>query len=75
MNTTSSAVEEGWSFFPGLPDILTLEQAATVLQIGITTAREMCRSGRLPACKIGQQWRVPKTWLCDFMKSGSNYKP
>lgn len=50
-----------------LPDVLTLEQTANVLQISITNARQMCREKRLPSFKCGAQWRVPKTWLCEYM--------
>jgi excisionase family DNA binding protein len=53
--------------FSELPVILTLEQAAEALQIGITTARGMCRTGQLPAFKVGQQWRIPSLWLEDML--------
>ncbi|MDR1421827.1 MAG: helix-turn-helix domain-containing protein [Coriobacteriales bacterium] len=56
----------------GMPDILTLEQTAEVLQIGITTARGMCRQHQIPAFKVGQQWRVPRAWLCEFIQGGGN---
>jgi excisionase family DNA binding protein len=51
-----------------LPPVLTLEQAAEVLQIGVTTARGMCRQHQLPAFKVGAQWRIPRAWLIEFMR-------
>ena len=54
----------------GLPDVLTLEQAASVLQISITGARQMCREKRLRAFKAGAQWRIPRAWLVEFMNGG-----
>ena len=52
------------------PPIGTLEQAASMLQIGITTARQLCREGRLPAFKVANQWRIPRTWLIEFISKG-----
>ena len=51
----------------GLPHVLTLEQAAQVLQIGVTTARSFCREHKLPAIKVGRSWRIPKAHLKDFL--------
>ena len=58
------------SILSGLPHVLTLEQAARALQISVTGARQMCREKRLPAFKVGQQWRIPRTWLIEFMAGG-----
>jgi excisionase family DNA binding protein len=54
----------------GYPPIGTLEQAASVLQIPVTTARQMCREKRLPAFKVGQAWRIPRAWLIEFINNG-----
>jgi len=51
----------------GLPAVLTLEQTAEVLQIGITTARGFCREHKLPAIKVGRSWRIPKAHLADLL--------
>jgi excisionase family DNA binding protein len=58
----------------GLPDVLTLEQAASVLQISITGARQMCREKRLRAFKAGTQWRIPRAWLVEFMNGGGSHE-
>jgi excisionase family DNA binding protein len=55
-----------------LPDVLTLEQVASVLQLAVATARQMCREKRLRSFKCGKQWRVPKTWLMEFIECGGN---
>jgi excisionase family DNA binding protein len=57
----------------GYPPVGTLEQAASILQIPATTARQMCREGRLPAFKVGQKWRIPRAWLCEFMQGGGSH--
>jgi excisionase family DNA binding protein len=56
-----------------LPDILTLEQAAGALQLGITTTRQMCRERKLPSFKVGQQWRLPRAWLVEYMNRGGHH--
>jgi excisionase family DNA binding protein len=56
------------------PPIGTLEQAASILQIPVTTARQMCREGRLPACKVGQRWRIPRAWLEEYMRGGGSHE-
>jgi excisionase family DNA binding protein len=52
----------------GLPPVLTLEQTAEVLQIGVTTARGFCREGQLPAIKVGRSWRIPKSHLESLLR-------
>lgn len=37
--------------------ILTLRQAAAHLQIAVKTCGELARRGRIPAFKLGRQWR------------------
>lgn len=54
----------------GCPVMLTVDQASGVLQISCTNARQMCREGVLPAVKIGQQWRIPRAWLAEFILNG-----
>jgi len=58
------------SILSGLPDVMTLEQVASILQISITGARQMCREKYLPSFKCGAQWRVPKAWLIEYISNG-----
>jgi len=62
------------SILSSYPPIGTLEQAASILQIGITTARQLCREGRLPAFKVAHQWRVPRAWLTRFIAEGGSHE-
>ena len=38
--------------------LLTLTEAADILQISTRTLQRMIRSGKIPALKVGGQWRV-----------------
>ena len=38
--------------------LLTLSEAADILQVSTRTLQRMIRSGKLPALKVGGQWRV-----------------
>jgi excisionase family DNA binding protein len=67
---STSASEGNNSILSCLPDVLTLEQVAEVLQISVTGARQMCRERTLPSFKVGQQWRVPRAWLIQFINEG-----
>jgi excisionase family DNA binding protein len=43
--------------------LLTLSEAAQLLQVSTRTLHRMIRSGNLPALKVGGQWRVRETQL------------
>jgi excisionase family DNA binding protein len=62
------------SILSGFPSVGTLEQAASALQLGITTVRKMCREGRLPSFKAGAQWRIPRAWLEEYMREGGSHE-
>jgi excisionase family DNA binding protein len=65
--------EDNVIILAGFPVVLTLEQAASLLQIPVTTARQMCREKRLPAFKVGQTWRIPRTWLEEYIMGGGSH--
>ena len=50
-----------------LPDVITAEQAAAVLQCTTNHVYALCREGRLPSRKVGRLVRIPKAaflrWL------------
>ncbi len=39
-------------------NVMTVEQVAKELQLGIATIRDMIKRGDLPAVKIGKQYRI-----------------
>lgn len=42
-------------------EALTPEQAAEALQVATETIRRLIRAGKLPAVKIGRQWRIARS--------------
>lgn len=53
-----------------MPDLLTVEEAATVLRIGRSAAYAAARRGELPTIRVGRILRVPRHRL-EAMLDGS----
>jgi excisionase family DNA binding protein len=49
------------------PDILTVEQAAEILQLHYRTVIELCRRGEMPYMKIGRFYRIKMDWLMEYV--------
>jgi excisionase family DNA binding protein len=49
--------------------LLTLSEAANLLQVSTRTLQRMIRGGELPAFKVGGQWRVRETQLRQWVES------
>ncbi|MEN6462382.1 MAG: helix-turn-helix domain-containing protein [Syntrophomonas sp.] len=49
------------------PDILTVQQAAALSQLGVTRMYKLCRLEGFPVLRIGNMFRIPKeifhNWL------------
>ena len=43
-----------------MPDLLTTTQVQDLLQVDRTTIYRMVESGRLPAIRVGKQWRFSR---------------
>ena len=50
-----------------LPLVLTVEQLAAVLEIGINSAYELVRSECIKSVRIGRQYRIPKNALKTYL--------
>jgi excisionase family DNA binding protein len=52
---------------PADPEVLTVEQAAELLQVDTDTIRALARQGELPGRKVGREWRFSRVavlaWL------------
>lgn len=45
------------------PEILTLQQAATMLQLSERTIQRMLKKGEIPGTQVGGQWRFDREQL------------
>jgi excisionase family DNA binding protein len=50
-------------------DLLTIGEAAEYLKLSKRTTWRWCRSGRLPAFKMGHQWRISKADLQELINA------
>jgi len=51
--------------------LMTLQQASEFLQIDADTLRALTRRGRVPAMKIGRQWRFDPELLREWVREHS----
>lgn len=49
-------------------DYLTPEEVAATLRVHISTVRRWIRDGRLPAYRVGRQYRIPQIAYQEFLK-------
>lgn len=50
------------------PEILTLPQAAALLQVSERTIQRMVKRGQMPGVQIGGQWRFDRDQLRDLVR-------
>ena len=53
-------------------EMLTPREVAEYLKVPIRTVWRWCRTGTLPAVKIGKYWRIPRDELEAFIKTRPN---
>ena len=60
-------------------EILTLEEVAAWLRLKPQTIYKWAQEGRIPAAKLGKEWRFKRSvldkWLDEQMSSGNGEKP
>ena len=50
-----------------LPLVLSVEQLAAVLGVGINSAYQLVRSGQVGSIRIGRQYKIPKNALETYL--------
>jgi excisionase family DNA binding protein len=53
-------------------DIMTSEQAAKYLQIGIVTLKKKAQAGKIPAAKVGRAWRFCRKDIDEWLHYGGD---
>ncbi len=51
-------------------DLLTVEEAAAYLRVSRATVWRWCKTRRVPAVKIGREWRILRATLMDLLARG-----
>lgn len=60
------------ALFDGLPETLTVEDVARLLNLSRQNVYSWVREGVIPAYKIGTTWRIIRDELKDTMRQGAN---
>ncbi len=58
--------------FEQYDDILTIEEVAELLRIGMTQAYRIVHSGNLKGYKEGKDWKIPKQAFINYVISQSH---
>ena len=48
--------------------VLTLRESASILKISTKTLHRMIQAGRIPAFKIGNQWRILESRFTEWLQ-------
>lgn len=56
-------------------DILTVDEAATLLSLHPDTVRRLAREGRIPAGKLADQWRFSRRAMVEWIEKGGEGDP
>jgi len=54
--------------------LMTIKEVADYLRLSKVTVYKMTRQGKIPALKIGKQWRYNKAEIDSWVKQKSNSK-
>jgi excisionase family DNA binding protein len=54
--------------------LMTIKEVADYLRLSRVTVYKMTRQGKIPALKIGKQWRYNKSEIDSWVKQKSNDK-
>lgn len=63
--------ERSDAMFEQYGDILTIDEVAEILRIGLTQAYRIVRSGSLKGYKEGKGWKIPKQALIQYVMGRS----
>lgn len=52
-------------------EIMTIEECAKYLKTGVSTIYKLAQEGKIPASKVGNQWRFRKEKIDEWLDKGS----
>ncbi len=51
-----------------MAEVLNSEEAARFLRMHVKTALRLARQGKIPACKVGGEWRFLRSELTEWLR-------
>ncbi len=54
--------------------IITIEEAAELLQIPVSSVYKLAREGKIPAQKVGKHWRFHRATLLTWVSGPANFE-
>ncbi len=54
-----------------LPVVIGVRDLANLLKVSEQMARNLLRDGKIPACKVGRNWRIETDAVREFLKGGA----
>lgn len=63
-----------WPESTRLKPVLTVKEAASYLQVSPDTVYELIYQQRIPAIKVGRQWRISRAKFLEKLESGDAYE-
>ena len=60
--------------FEQYKDVITVEDLCAMLAIGKNTAYSLLSSGAVKSIRIGKTYKIPKSYVIDFLKSAEKLK-
>jgi excisionase family DNA binding protein len=57
------------------PEIMTINELRSFLRVSYETAMGLIDAGKIPARRIGRDWKVPKCGVLDYLMGGDPNAP
>ncbi len=58
-----------------VPDVMTIEQLSSYLQLSRSTLYKLAQEGKLPGQKVGKHWRFSKQVIDEWLRGGERGEP
>jgi len=55
-------------------EIMPIEECAKYLKTSVSTIYRLAQQGKIPATKVGNQWRFQKKKIDEWLEKGGNLK-
>lgn len=56
-----------------LPDVMTIEQLCSYLQLSRSTPYKLAQEGKVPGQKVGKHWRFSKDAVYRWLQTGTRH--